>query len=152
MRHAKPLREHVQSLVQCPQSGALRDQGRGEQVHVDNAAAEAEQVFAVDESQYFGRAGLTGGLQAGEVGQCLRAVRRGATGQFADDQRVDHYEVAIQKPDERIVTVAEVIHPHRGIDKDSAHWGAPVRVRGMSGMSGSVAPSAASRLADCTLT
>lgn len=121
-------------------------------MHVYDAAAEAEQVLPVDESQYFHRTGLTGRLQAGEVGQCLRAARWGAAGQFADDQRVDQYEVAIQMPDERVVTVAEVIHPHRGIDKDSAHWGAPVRARGMSGMSGWVAPSAASRLADCTLT
>lgn len=76
----------------------------------------------------------------------------GAAGQFADDQRVGQYEVAIQKLDECVVTVPEVIHPHRGIDKDSAHWGASARVRGMSDMSGWVAPSAASRLADCTLT
>ena len=89
MRHAEPLGLHVQSLVQCPQSGALRDQGRGEQVHVRDAAAEAEQVFAVDEIQHFVRTGLTGGLQAGEVGQCLRAARWDAAGQFADDQRVD---------------------------------------------------------------
>ena len=121
-------------------------------MHVHDAAAEAEQVFAVDESQHFGRTGLTGGLQAGEVGQCLRAARWGAAGQFADDQRVGQYEVAIQKLDERVVTVPEVIHPHRGIDKDAAHWGAPARARGMSGVSGWVAPSAASRLADCTLT
>lgn len=46
-------------------------------MHVYDAAAEAEQVFAVDESQYFGRTGLTGGLQAGEIGQCLRAARWG---------------------------------------------------------------------------
>lgn len=65
MRHAEPFREHVESLVHCPQSGALRDQSRGEQVHVYDAAAEAEQLFAVDESQYFGRTGLTGGLKAG---------------------------------------------------------------------------------------
>lgn len=52
-------------------------------MHVHDAAAEAEQVFAVDESQYFGGTGLTGGLQTREVGQCLRAARWGATGQFA---------------------------------------------------------------------
>lgn len=121
-------------------------------MHVHDAAAEAEQVFAVDESQHFGRTGLTGELQAGEVGQCLRAARWGAAGQFADDQRVDQHEVAIQKRDEHVVTVPEVIHPHRGIDKDAAHWGASARARGMSGMSGWVAPNAASRLADCTLT
>lgn len=121
-------------------------------MHVHDAAAEAEQVFAVDESQHFGRTGLTGGLQAGEVGQCLRAARWGAAGQFADDQRVGQYEVAIQKLDERVVTVAEVIHPHRGIDKDAAYWGASARARGMSGTSDWVAPSAASRLADSTLT
>lgn len=121
-------------------------------MHVYDAAAEAEQVFAVDESQYFDRTGLTDGLQAGEVGQRLRAARRCAAGQFADDQRVDQYVVAIQNPDERVVTVAEVIHPHRGIDKDATHWGAPARVRGMSGMSGWLAPNAASRLADWTRT
>lgn len=76
----------------------------------------------------------------------------GAAGQFADDQRMDQYKVTIQKLDERVVTVAEVIHPHRGIDKDAAHSPAPARARGMSGMSGWVALSAASRLADCTLT
>ena len=79
-------------------------------MHVHDAAAEAEQVFAVDESQHFGRTGLTGGLQPGEVGQCLRAARGYAAGQFADDQPVNQYEVAIQKLDERVVTVAEVIH------------------------------------------
>lgn len=121
-------------------------------MHVHDAAAEAEQVFAGDEIQYFGRTGLTGGLKAGEVGQCLRAAGRCAAGQFADDQRVDKYEVAIQYPDECVVTVAEVIHPHRSIDKDAAHSWAPARTRGMSGMSGWLAPSAASRLADCTLT
>lgn len=57
-------------------------------MHVYDAAAEAEQVFAVDESKHFRSTGLTGGLQAGEVGQCLRAARWGAAGQFADDQRV----------------------------------------------------------------
>lgn len=46
-------------------------------MHVYDAAAEAEQMFAVDESQHFGRTGLTGGLQASEVGQCLRAARGG---------------------------------------------------------------------------
>lgn len=121
-------------------------------MHVHDAAAEAEQVFAFDESQHFCRTGLTGGLQAGEVGQCLRAAGRAAAGQFADDERVDQYEVAIQEADERVVTVAEVIHPHRGIDKDSAHSPAPARARGISGMSDWVAPSAASRLADCTRT
>lgn len=65
-------------------------------MHVHDAAPEAEQVLAVDECQYFSRTGLTGGLKAGEVGQCLRAARWGAAGQFADDQRVDQYEVAIQ--------------------------------------------------------
>lgn len=74
----------------------MRDQGGSEQVHVHDAAAEAEQVFAIDESQYFARTSLTGGLQAGEIGQCLRAARWGAAGQFADDQRVDQYEVTIQ--------------------------------------------------------
>lgn len=83
MCDAELLRQHVQPLVQCPQSGALRDQGRGEQVHICDAAAEAEQVFAVDETQHFRRTGLTGGLHAGEVGQCSRATRWGAANSSA---------------------------------------------------------------------
>ena len=69
----------------------------------------------------------------------------------ATNQWVHDHHIQLKQAGQGIVLVPKVVNPDRGVNEDTFHcW--PSRLRGMSLISGRVAPNAASRLAACTLT
>src|SRR5690606_20074759 len=67
--------------------------------------------------------------------------------EFANDQRMSHYEVMFKQVKQRVVALSEVIDPYRSVDENTFHRWLSSRRLGMSCMSGIAAPRAASRFA-----
>lgn len=147
VRHPERPGQSVQAFVQRPQFDAGRHQRGRQENHVNKSAAETIEPFAVYEVHHLSHARLLGLLQPFNVSQRLRSRWRRTTREFTQDHGVHQHHVQLEQVAQGGVVLTKVVNPHRCVNENAGHRDVSPRRRGMSPISGMLAPSAASRLA-----
>lgn len=91
--NAQILCHCVQASIPRPKSGVPRQQGAGQQMHVDPSDAAAIQRTTLDEAQHFCVRHDRRLRQGRKLGKQCCVVGKVPTGQFADHERVYQHDV-----------------------------------------------------------
>jgi hypothetical protein len=86
-------------------------------MYVDPANTPTHEALAIEERHYFVVLHNLHGWQSPQQLQDFRAAAYGTTCQFADNKGMALHFGTMKKRDEPMMSMAEMLHPHRGINK-----------------------------------
>lgn len=144
-RNTKRLRNTCQAFIACPQTRVGRELRGGQQVQIHKTNTFTHKVVGLKKEQCFLMTGFNGAREILPKSDQLLPVLQITTGQLACNHRVDTH-LTLRKPlRERLIPVAKMIHPNRGVHQN--HCFGTDRCRGTGLNFGSEPPKVARRRA-----